>query len=34
MGVRIAEEMEIIEGEVVAIQVDTLLDKTKREKSG
>ena len=34
MGVRIVEEMEIIEGEVVAIQVDTLLDKTKREKSG
>ena len=34
MGVRIAEEIEVIEGEVVEIQVDTLLDKTKREKSG
>ena len=34
MGVRIVEEVEVIEGEVVEIQVDTLLEKAKKEKSG
>ena len=34
MGVRIVEEVEVIEGEVVEIQVDTMLDKAKKEKSG
>jgi RuvB-like protein 2 len=34
MGVRIVEEVEVIEGEVVEIQVDTVLEKAKKEKSG
>ena len=34
MGVRIVEEVEVIEGEVVEIQVDTLLQGNQQKKSG